>query len=763
MTKAAANSALRKSKAQAVFEYVLLSVCLCVIALRATYSEGPAPQTAAQPVNLSDIVYSLALSLALLAAFLVWFVWSFWKRTSSYRRTGIEIGLCLLLVAAIISGLAASNKRAAISAVVTFLVPILMAILLVQILDSDSKVKLVLMVIAALGIASAYECAYQFFVTNRMMIAQYEQSPESLLEPLGMEPGSFSQWQFEHRLYSKDIKGFFTTGNSAGSFAILAAFAALSLVVGSCRNHKLGSVTSVWLLKMLALLIIIVGLALTHSKGAIAAGIAATIGFVVYCSLRDWLKAHRTAVVVLCLLAVAIMAVGAVWYWITHGGLPGGNSMLVRWQYWQASVEMYAEHPLRGVGPGNFRFSYPPYKPASAIETVSDPHNFLLAVLAQYGPIGLAGLLAVIFIPLWRTLFCGPSGDSPPQWYGQGKSTKAEGMVLIGVSLSILFLRPIVFPAAAYENFAIMLYAVFALYIAPGVTFGVGCWLLWPRCSNNGHTAQFVIAALFCAVFGLLVHNLIDFAIFEPGVYTAFWAVMACMIALDLQRRRRPQFVFNPAALTKVTAFTGAAVLLWAYFAHAFVPVVKATAGMQLAIRDPQYADALLEQAANDDQLDPTAWNLKGRLHLHQYEESPVKEPALLEKAEQSFLAAIKRNNADFKNFELLAEAYTLLAEQSGQPKKTDLLNKAFDSASGAIRRYPGCARLRIQVAKIAEQLGKKETALAEYKQAVEIEDSYRAQFRIMYPGRELFSRLGEEKYDFAKEKIKSLSQKAAR
>jgi hypothetical protein len=73
---------------------------------------------------------------------------------------------------------------------------------------------------------------------------------------------------------------------------------------------------------------------------------------------------------------------------------------------------------------------------------------------------------------------------------------------------------------------------------------------------------------------------------------------------------------------------------------------------------------------------------------------------------------------------------------------------------------YPGSDRLRIEMAKLAERLGKTDVAIANYKRALEIEDSYRGQFEIMYPGRKIFSRLGEEKYQLAKQRIESLSQR---
>jgi len=206
----------------------------------------------------------------------------------------------------------------------------------------------------------------------------------------------------------------------------------------------------------------------------------------------------------------------------------------------------------------------------------------------------------------------------------------------------------------------------------------------------------------------------------------------------------------------------GGLIITWAYFNYALIPVAKATAKTQRAIQDFGYAHELLAGAAEDDRLDPTALNLNGRLYLQRYNEMPNAQPALLKKAEVCFLAAIERSRADFKNFGRLAKVYTLLAETSTQQGKTDWLHKAFDSASRSVQLYPGSARLRVTLAEIAEQLGKTDIAIAQYEKAIEIEDAYRNQFQLMYPGWEIFSRLGEEKYKDTKQRIKELCEQPA-
>ncbi|HCO94938.1 MAG TPA: hypothetical protein DIU00_13470, partial [Phycisphaerales bacterium] len=173
MTKKPVNPNPSRSKALVLLEYVLFALCLTVIALRATFTEGPATQSTTMTTNLGDSLYSLSVSTVLVMAFVVWLIWSFCSRNFIYRRTGMEIGLGIFCLGALVAGVAAADKRLAITDIAVFLAPLLTAVLLIQILDSQSKIKLMLAVIAALGVVSAYQCAEQFFVSNQMTIEQY--------------------------------------------------------------------------------------------------------------------------------------------------------------------------------------------------------------------------------------------------------------------------------------------------------------------------------------------------------------------------------------------------------------------------------------------------------------------------------------------------------------------------------------------------------------------------------------------------------------
>ncbi|MFB0524640.1 MAG: O-antigen ligase family protein, partial [Phycisphaerae bacterium] len=729
---------------------------------------------------------SLTISAVLIFCFIFWLVGRSCSNKFTYRFTGIELGLCLFGIAAIVAGFAASDKRMVINNVTMFFAPALMAVLLAQILDSPSRIKLVLAVIAALGIVSAYQCTEQFFISNQMMIEQYEQNPQSLLEPLGIEPGTFQQFLFEHRLYTQGVRGFFTTRNSAGSFALMASFAAIALFIDKFKSRneekphvrvparrgpKCGA-------KYLAppsgrdysnlacgtaVAIVIFGLALTCSKGAILGSLFAAALLITYLYFGQWLKVHKKAILIVCLLLIIAGSWLVISYGLKHNRLPGGSGMLVRWQYWHASAKMYTDHPLTGVGPGNFTHFYPHYKPAEALESVADPHNFLIGILTQYGPLGLVGFLAMIFIPLSAVIF--PA--HPPNQKIEDRKSKIENhrplaiIFLITISAALLLIRPMIMSVAPADTMDAIIYVILALYVAPVAVFFIGFMLLTAPLQTMRDTRYEIrdtriAAALFCAVLGVLLHNLIDFAIFEPGVLTTFWAIIACLIAIDCKRRARPQLVLKSALFARAATVAVSSVTIGVYICFAWWPVYKSTSKIQqahqaLSLGQPWQAHDFLTAAAEYDWLDPTALNLNGRLYLQHYSETGEKQLTLLKKAEECFLQAIERNKADYKNYEKLSTVYDML----GQPQE------AYNWCFKATELYPGSGRLRFKLAKIAEQLGKTNIAIEQYRKAIKIEDSYRRQFQIMYPERkEIVSRLGEEKYQFAIKRVKELSEK---
>jgi O-antigen ligase len=714
--------------------------------------------------GLTDMVYSLTLSGLLIFALVLWVFWGVFSGRLVYRFTGIEIGLAVFVAAAILSTCTASDKRVAISQVVILLGPICAALLLAQILDRPAKVRVVLAVIVGLGIVSAYQCAEQFFLSNTITIEQYEKNPQMLLEPLGIETGTFQHFLFEHRLYSRGVGGFFTTSNSAASFAILACAAATILLVRRFQECKARAVAPRYgLFAAMASLIVASGLLLTQSKGGIVAFLAglAVCGLLV--GIDRWLPARKRRMVTILIPIALLLAAGAgyamVHYGMKHGRLPGGNSMLVRWQYWVASAGMYADHRLTGVGPGNFSDYYTHYKPAAALESVADPHNFLLSLITQYGPLGLIGFLAMVFAPLWRSAVAPATASPRPNAQPQSPFRRLAPAMMLAVCACLLLGRLLLIPFTG-DTSDVLLYELITVHVAPAAAFLIGFLLVASPFREQSRqqtdsTSPVLLPILGCAVLAVLLHNLIDFALFEPGVWMAFWIVIACLIATRFQEQTGLPIATLSGRVRKPLTVGIAVMLFGAYFLYVWMPAYDTATGIQQAqhaasVGSYDVAHQNLEAATRADLLSPVAANFDGRLYLQQYEQTRGKQSALLEEAARCFGEAAQRNPADYKNYEKLAAVYGRL----GQARK------AYDAYLRAAAFYPGCERIWFELAQTAEQIGKPGLALCHYTKAVEIEDSYRRQFRQMYPDREkVVSRLGDNEYQHAKRRIEELSR----
>jgi hypothetical protein len=656
----------------------------------------------------------------------------------------------VFFVAGVVGVVVASNKRAAITDMVTLLAPMLGAILLIQILDSFSKIRLVLLVVLALGATATYQCVDQLLMSNED-IKYYEQDPEASLRAIGAEVGSFEQMQYEHRLYSKDIRGFLTTSNSTGSFLLLVVFGAMGLLIDAARNWRVRGAPGVIVCVCFGATIVVCGLAVTQSKGAIGAAFVCALVFAIAMLCGGFLHRHRRMIFVLVIALVIAGTVGVVVCGRAydtpekHEEFPGGMSMLVRWQYWDGAVRMYADRPLTGVGGGNFGSYYPQYKIAAAPETVSDPHNFVLALLSQYGPMGLIGFVGGIAIVLLRVVFSKRCEAEDERGTGPG----ARGWTaLIVVCVGLLVFRPILYASPLGDNAVEMICAVIILYVMPVAVFAVAFWVLWRVAGRDLRLGAATQIGLFCGIGAVLIHNVIDFAIFEPGVLTLFWVMAACLFAMDSLRKNRGAIAVRCGRMQRIGAFGVIGLFCGAYLCFAAVPTIKSGVGIQRALNDRLFGHELLDKAAEDDVFNPAPLSLGGGAYLQQY--NATGQGQFLVSAVERMELAAERDRASSKYYARAGRAYEVLAGESVGEERLEFGRKALEQLKEAVRLYPGSGKLHFRLAELAEKMGDGETALAHYREAVEIEKEYRAQFHAMYPGRAMFSRLGEAKYQFA-------------
>jgi O-antigen ligase len=75
-----------------------------------------------------------------------------------------------------------------------------------------------------------------------------------------------------------------------------------------------------------------------------------------------------------------------------------------RVRLWRVALRMITDHPVVGIGPGNFVAAYPRYaRGGEQLLQMLNPHNTYVGLAAENGLIGLSLFLAMIFIALLET------------------------------------------------------------------------------------------------------------------------------------------------------------------------------------------------------------------------------------------------------------------------------------------------------------------------------------------------------------------------
>ena len=517
-------------------EAVALLILLAVVGLRPLISESfttatPPINTALGRIHEPWAATTLVLDAVVLLIGAGVLLGTAGRRRRPYRRSGIEVGAAIMLIAAIVSCLAAGEKRPAINASIDWLVMSVLTAALVQLLTDGWRVRLALAVIVASAAANAAESAYQHWVSFAETERDYLAHREEIWVAQGIPLDSEDVVLFEQRMKAREASGFFAHSNVAGGYLLLGGFAAgaLALAVARCPSGTRGggqTLPTVVLSALAAALLAAVGL--THSRGAVVAGGAAASLLAARWIVGDWAVRRRKAVFVAAWVAIIGLTAGVAAWGLIRGTLPGA-SLAFRWQYWRASAAMFADHPLAGVGAENFGDNYVRYKSIESPEEVKNPHNFLVQFATEYGLLGGIGVLAMLLGGSW--LATRPPPESP-LLDGDGKEADRArwrragvwGAVLAGIIFGVrVVLLPSKDPNYVYWATTVALMpwaAAFTLALVPGAT---GCW------SPGGRAALGM--TLNVGLFAFLLQDTVNFALFVPGARTTFFALLAVSIA----------------------------------------------------------------------------------------------------------------------------------------------------------------------------------------------------------------------------------------
>jgi hypothetical protein len=546
-------------------------------------------------------------------------------------------------------------------------------------------------------------------------IAYWQQNKTEILKEHNWEADSFAARQFEHKLTSGELVGFFNSANTLAAAGVLLFFSCAGIGLQKLYDGE----PRKWLaLPAAATLALVWILLCARSKTSAATPFlgAGIIGLFYLFHRRVtpqnftryfWLTSGGVAVLI---LAVA----GHGWY---HRGLfPGhfSNSLDFRWKYWVASAAIFISHPAIGIGWSNFGDYYLAHRLPEAAEEIKDPHNFLVRIFVELGIVGGFLCIGWLLRTAWEI-----TRPQAPSHFQPNYQTESKDPLSIRVIPMIVILG-MVFSIIASTDFSLSVGDLITLLLKPllyllALLLGTmsAAMLSQHSWSLDSRRAPLIFAGTITGLALFLIHNLIDFSIFEVGPMFLFMALLGSSQGIRSSDDQPP----IPRPLTTAAAAL-ASVALWFSAAAFFVaPILlaeqSATEASELIRTAPisQESDAYshFHQAANA---------LAAAARLVPYNSDyPFRQAELclrmndIPQAQSLITQARQINPRLIDSYLLDANLQLSLPAPNLQLVQTD-----FDQI---LQLNPNDVSLHLQYAKALEHLGLTNQARVQYSQAL--------------------------------------------
>ena len=410
-----------------------------------------------------------------------------------------------------------------------------------QLVRDWKHVRLVAAICFGLLLVQLGQGFYFRYVEHPELAAQWRADRAEILRQRGWEPDSFQAAQFERRILSGEVMGFTSSENSYGAVVVLLTFVAAGVLIQRLADRDAPGWAVVVAGAVLASLAMIAHL---RSRTAYATPVLGALTLASVWLLRPWLTRHARLAFAAGVAAVLLGFAAVAGHGLYHGSLPG-DSLAFRWNYWSASARLLARHPLVGVGWENFGPHYLSVRLPVAAEEIRDPHNFIVRFATELGLVGLVLLMAWMVL-LWRDLTVGPaagalpnpasSSPDPPPMKRIGPGARPEGSAALR-RLLVIAAGGVAINAAASIDWG-QSSAFVALEVIRRLGFlcllMVGMAVVALRSTErqdlDDRPAPWVLYGMLVALGLFLVHNLVDFSLFEPGPMSLF--MFGCGAAL---------------------------------------------------------------------------------------------------------------------------------------------------------------------------------------------------------------------------------------
>jgi hypothetical protein len=534
---------------------------------------------------------------------------------------------------------------------------------------------------------------------------------ELKLQAQGVPSDKAALRQFENRLhFSNEPFGPFALANTFAGFLLVAIIFCGDLFGGAKRPFTVTSVL-IW---AAAFLLLVYCLVLTKSRTAWIALVVA-LGFWGACSLFSGRAkfGRRTLFIAAGILAAIALLFGVA---ALRGGFDvqviseAPKSLEYRLQYWKGAMGVIREHPILGVGPGNFRQHYLHFKVPESSEEIADPHNFILDLWSSGGLLALAGFAGCVssaIIPFLRRRILAEL----PKNASEADERRARATIVAGVAGGFLLavIAPLLTFSGDFDVWTIFLFVAWLVAVA----------VLSRQLSPVTPSA----AALGGAALGLCVHLLGAGGIEMPAVVQLFLLIAALLFAIapnGIKSIKLPKFVVA-VGVAAITLFISCLVT-------ATLPVFnrreRVISGEQAFVALGDVNRALLEfgAAAVSDPFSPEPHEKLAEAFFSRWQavrKGPFTDEDF-DKSRDSLLAAIHLDPENPGPHRRLADMYSAKFARSHDARDAAA---AADALTGAVNRYPNDASLRAARATAFFDAGRAIESKTEADRAVQLDE----------------------------------------
>lgn len=521
------------------FAFVLLVV---LVIARATIQEVlrndmlPVPGSAGAPAVpgpatglLLDLLFCVPAMLVLARRLL--------DGTFTLRYTWGHVAMFLLAGWTLLSVLWASDKFVASVAAAHWVAALALLWAASQLVCSWLRLRVVAAVAFGVLLVLLAQGYYYRLVDLPDFQREWDKNRAQMLAQRGAAADSFEEKQIDANIRSGEVTGFSLSRNTyAALLVLLGVVAAGAAVQRVADRDPAGWWVPVFVALALAMFMLyrFVESKTAYATPFIGAALLAVAGW-----KRDWIAARSRRSYWAALACFAIGVAAVVGHGLKHGTL-FQLSLTYRWQYWVGAARVFVHHPWLGVGWGNFGNAYLAWRLPQAVEQPKDPHNFLVRAFVELGVVG--GMLMIAWmLRLWWDFTQRPVTTSEPGPVNDPKSAHRSAMVflivvpVIAVALSALVAIDF---TQRWEWVVLELFkrAGFLLVLVAGL--GLVALRAFDDQRLDDRPAPWVLRAMIVALGLFLLHNLIDFSLFEPGPMGLFALLAGGVLGVRLPTHR---------------------------------------------------------------------------------------------------------------------------------------------------------------------------------------------------------------------------------